>query len=70
MAGDLKAKQVDWNSRLTTRRGKLLRDYADENSCLIFGPENPTTNPYNPAATPDVLDIAVTKDVPFEVYLT
>jgi hypothetical protein len=27
MAGDLNAKHVDWNSRLTTRRGKLLRDY-------------------------------------------
>jgi exonuclease III len=26
MAGDLNAKQVDWNSRLTTVRGKLLRD--------------------------------------------
>ena len=69
MAGDLNAKHVDWNSRLTTRRGKLLRDYADENSCLIFGPDTPTTNPYNPSATPDVLDIAVTKDVPFQVYL-
>jgi hypothetical protein len=32
MAGDLNAKHVDWNSRLTTRRGKLLRDYADGNS--------------------------------------
>ena len=41
--------------------GKLLRDYADGNSCLIFGPNTPTTNPYNPSATPDVLDIAVTK---------
>jgi endonuclease/exonuclease/phosphatase family metal-dependent hydrolase len=36
MAGDLNAKHVDWNSRLTTRRGKLLRDYAEGNSCLIF----------------------------------
>jgi hypothetical protein len=52
MAGDLTAKHVDWNSRLSTRRGKLLRDYADENSCLIFGPDTPTTNPYNPSATP------------------
>jgi len=30
--GDLKAKHVDWNSRLSTRRGKLLRDYANGNS--------------------------------------
>ena len=60
MFGDLNAKHVDWNSRLTTRRGKRLHDYANGNSCLIFGSDTPTTNPYNPSATPDVLDIAVT----------
>jgi hypothetical protein len=37
---------------------------------LIFGPDIPTTNQYNPCATPDVLDIALTKDLPFPVYLT
>ena len=61
LTGDLNAKQEDWISLLTTRRGKLLRDYADENSCLIFGPDTPTTKPYYPSATPDFLDIAVTK---------
>ena len=61
---------MDSNSRLTTRRGKLLCEYADENFCLIFGPDIPNPNPCNPSATPDVLDIAVTKDVPFQVYLT
>jgi endonuclease/exonuclease/phosphatase family metal-dependent hydrolase len=70
MAGDLNAKHVDWNSRLNTRRRKVLRDYAEGNSCLIFGPDTPTTNPYNPSAAPDVLDIAVTRDLPFPVYLT
>jgi hypothetical protein len=59
-SGDLNAKHVDWNPRLITRRGKHLRDYADENSCLIFGPDSPTTIPYNPSPTPDVLEIVVT----------
>jgi len=45
MAGDLIAKHVNWNSRLNKRRGKLVLDYADENSCLIFGPDTPTTSP-------------------------
>ena len=70
LAGDLNAKHVHWNSRLNTRWGKLLHDYADENSCLIFGPDAPTTNPYRSNATPDVLDIAMVKNFPFPVYLT
>jgi hypothetical protein len=70
LAGDLNAKHMDWNSRLSTRRGKLLHDYADGNSCLIFGPDSPTTSPYNPLATPDVLDIVMTKNLTFPVYLT
>jgi hypothetical protein len=32
LADDLNYKHVDWNSRLNTRQGKLLRDYAEENS--------------------------------------
>jgi len=70
MTGDLNATHVDWNSRLNTRRQKLLRHYADENSCLIFGPDSPTTNPYNPSVTPDVLDIVITKNLSFPVCLT
>ena len=38
MAGALNTKHVDWNSRLNTRRGKILREYADGYSCLIYGP--------------------------------
>ena len=64
MAGDLNAKHVDRNCRLSMRWRKFLRDYADDNSCLIiFGPESATTNPYNPSATPDVLDIVITKNL-------
>jgi hypothetical protein len=65
MAGDLNDNHVDWNSRLITRPGKLLRDYADENSCLIFGSDITSTNPYNPSDTPDVWDIAITKNLTF-----
>jgi hypothetical protein len=70
LAGDLNAKHVDWKCRLSTRRGKLLRDCGDEKFCLIFGPYTPTTNPYNTSATPDVLDIVITRDFPTSVYLT
>jgi hypothetical protein len=70
MDGDLIAKHVDWNSRMTTRRETLLRDYADANSCLIFGPDTPNTNPYNTSVAPDVLNIVLTQKLSFPVYLT
>ena len=50
------------------RWGKL-HDYAYENSCLTFGSDTLTTNPYNPSATPDVLGIIITKDLPSPVHL-
>jgi hypothetical protein len=37
---------------------------------LIHGPDSPITVPYKPSAAPDVLDIAVTKNLPTPVYLT
>ena len=69
MAGALKAKHVDWNSRLITVRGKLLRGYASRHFCLIRGPDTPTTVPYNPSATPISSDIVLTKDLSTSDYL-
>ena len=48
----------------------VLCDYADENSCLIFGPDSPATNPYKPSVTPDVLDMMITKNLSIPVYMT
>ena len=64
------AKHEECNSRLITKRATHLRDYADKNSCLIYGPSTLTTIPYNPSATPDVLDIAITKEMVNTLYLT
>ena len=70
ISGDLNAEHMDWNSRLSMRREKLLRNYADENSCLIFGPDSSNSNPYTPSASPDFLGIATIKNLSFQVYLT
>jgi hypothetical protein len=70
MAGYLNAEEKDWNSRLSTARASLLRDYADRNSYLIYGPDSPITAPYTHNATPDVLDINVVKDFVLPVHLT
>jgi hypothetical protein len=69
MAGDHNAKQIDFNSRLTTTRRKLLRDNADGNSFLIFGPNSPTRNPYDHSATPYVIDFVITRGLPSSVAL-
>jgi hypothetical protein len=52
------------------KMGTFLRDYADGKSCLIFEPYTRTTNPYNPLATRDVLDIVIKKNLTSLVYLT
>jgi hypothetical protein len=65
MAGDLNTKQPDWNSRLITVSGSLLRDYANRNSCLLYGPDSPTTAPYTYNAT-----VAVVKDFAQPVHLS
>jgi hypothetical protein len=70
MAGHLNAKHVDWNSRLITTRGRLLRNYVDRKCCLIYDPDSPTTIPYNPSATPDVLYIVLIKNLVTPVSLT
>ena len=63
MAGNLNSKNVDRNCSLIITRGRLLCDYADENSCLIYGPTTHTAVPFTLSATPDVLDILIMKDL-------
>jgi len=55
--GDLNCKHTDWNSRLTTWRGKKLARHADTNGYAISAPDSPTYYPYHKTAPPDVLDI-------------
>jgi hypothetical protein len=52
------------------RQGKLLRNYADRKSCLLYGPNSFTTIPYNLSAVPDVSDIVLTKNLVTPVSLT
>jgi len=70
MAGDLNAKHMDWNYREIKTRGRFLRDYAYENSRLIYGPNIPTTLPYNSSATPDALGNVITKDMVTPMYVS
>ena len=55
--GDLNAKNTDWNSRLTTSRGRLLARHADRNQYAISAPDRPTYYSHRTNVRPDVLDI-------------
>lgn len=57
-AGDFNAKNINWNSSISTARGKLLEDHATQHNYNIIAPNLPTHFPYN-NGRPDVLDIAV-----------
>ena len=57
-AGDFNAKNISWNSSLTTTRGKLLENHANLHNYNIIAPDEPTHFPYNDKHRPDVLDIA------------
>jgi hypothetical protein len=70
MADELNAKHVEWNSRLSK---------DGENSCAIMPIGTPVSSlhripeqqyPLNYLATPDVLDILITKNLTSLVYLS
>ena len=42
LGGDLNCKHTDWNSRVVTRKGKLLAKHADKHSYAISAPDKPT----------------------------
>ena len=67
LAGDLNAKHKDWNSRLNSPRGVLLREFASTNSCIVFGPVSPTSIH---TVILDVLDIVVVKNFVLPVNRT
>jgi hypothetical protein len=69
MPGEINAKLVKWYSRLTTKRGELLLNYAEENSSHIF--ESGMQQPNNTnLATPGILDILMTRKIYSSIYLT
>lgn len=61
LAGDLNAKHPTWNSRVTNVKGRLLHRFVDQRDMVVLGPEEPTH--FGHVGRPDVLDIAVLKDV-------
>jgi hypothetical protein len=67
-AGDFNSKHLTWGSRETNRNGRILFDLADATDFLIEAPPEPTY--YDSLSyRADILDIALIKNVPFQIRL-
>lgn len=63
IGGDLNAKHVSWNCRQTNPKGEILHELETVLPITVHSPDKPTYTPPFRNQLPDILDIAVTKDV-------
>lgn len=68
-AGDFNAKNICWNSLITTPRGKQLETHATLFKYNVIAPSTPTHFPYNNAHRPDILDIALINSKIIPLYI-
>jgi hypothetical protein len=64
VAGDWNAKHPTWGSRLTTQKGRALHQAAQLNNLNFLSTGEPTYWPTDIHKTPDLLDFAITKQIP------
>jgi hypothetical protein len=69
-AGDFNAKHVDWFCRTTNPNGRILQNFAANNEVVIEDPPQPTYYDYCLDDRPDILDIALAKNVTHQIRLT
>ena len=63
VAGDFNAKHTNWGSRTNNKAGRKLWDLQQCTNVQIIGPDKPTFLPNRLNCKPDILDIAVVKDI-------
>lgn len=68
LAGDLNAKHPAWNSSTTNPRGKVVFDLCSTLSFDVIAPMHPTHYPFDPTQRPDVLDIALLRNVNLRLH--
>ncbi len=70
MAGDFNAKSPQWGSRLTSPRGKQLLQTTRRLNLHCISHGSPTYWPTDRRKIPDVIDFAITKNIPHEQLTT
>lgn len=63
IGGDYNSKNINWGSRLTTRKGKELHDAIVEYGCEYHSTKKPTYWPTDVQKIPDLLDFFITKKI-------
>lgn len=63
VGGDLNAKHTDWGSRLTTTKGRELRQAIKEMGCDIHSTGKPTYWPTDTSKVPDLIDFFISRQV-------
>ncbi|CAK1596835.1 unnamed protein product [Parnassius mnemosyne] len=63
IAGDLNSKHVSWNSNLNNPNGNILCGLTERLNFDVIAPESPTHYPFITSHQPDVLDVAILKDI-------
>lgn len=69
IAGNLNSKHPNWNSRVGSNNGRILKLYVDKQNLQVIGPDKYTHYPYN-GNRPDILDIAILQIVVHSVTMT
>lgn len=68
IAGDLNAKHHAWNSNTTTTRGRILFNLCESLNFDVVAPMQPTHYPHFTEHRPDVLDVALLKNVNLRLH--
>ena len=66
-AGDYNAKHTFWGSRLITPKGRALFNTISKMGLNVISSGEPTYWPTDPNKIPDVIDFAVSKNLPIEL---
>lgn len=69
IAGDLNSKHPDWHCRVANPNGTVLKNLQERTDFHIWATEEPTHHPKNRMLLPDVLDIAITRNINTDIQI-
>lgn len=68
LLGDLNAKNTNWGCNITSPPGVALQNILNQSGLQIHSPMEPTHYSSNETFRPDILDIAISKNLNFQLH--